>query len=423
MYRLLLLLLTIEYVLFFGLPSPVYLINQIGVNDVLLLAGYVFLTALITCNSHGRMVKLKYEQELSIILKCIVCNIVMSIFIMAVVTSGGVYDYGAGITLIASKMAGMTAVQLVSIVLVCVLAKVRRERRSTRRLYLYENYPVELKDSKGVERLSVSECSEEQIHERIMESDEVYLYDLSAQVRNDMMKFCFYNHKPVYFTCKLSDMELRSASIAQDSDKLIFYKEPSSGNSLSYRLKRVFDFVVSGIFIIILLPLFGIIALCIKIDDGGSVFYRQTRCTIGQRQFKIIKFRSMVPNAEQMVGVTLAGKKDARLTRVGYVLRKTKLDELPQLFNILKGDMSFVGPRPERPELIEETIRTVPEFMFRTTVKAGLTGYAQVHGGYHTHFLEKLKWDLMYIENFSLLLDFKILLMTIAVVLRGSDDV
>lgn len=131
----------------------------------------------------------------------------------------------------------------------------------------------------------------------------------------------------------------------------------------------------------------------------------------------------MIMGAEEKSGPQIAGKKDERMTRVGYVLRKFKIDELPQLINIFRGDMSFVGPRLERPEIIAEIVEDVPEYTFRATVPAGLTGYAQVHGDYHTEFLDKLKWDLMYIENHSLMLDLKIILMTVPVVLRGSDDV
>lgn len=131
----------------------------------------------------------------------------------------------------------------------------------------------------------------------------------------------------------------------------------------------------------------------------------------------------MIMGAEEKSGPQIAGKKDERMTRVGYVLRKFKIDELPQLINIFRGDMSFVGPRSERPEIIAEIVEDVPEYTFRATVPAGLTGYAQVHGDYHTEFLDKLKWDLMYIENHSLMLDLKIILMTVPVVLRGSDDV
>lgn len=137
-------------------------------------------------------------------------------------------------------------------------------------------------------------------------------------------------------------------------------------------------------------------------------------------KFEIYKFRSMITDAEKNRGPQLATKHDKRLTRVGRFLRNTKLDELPQLVNILKGDMSFVGPRPERPEFIAKAVEDIPEFVLRTKVKAGLTGYAQVMGNYNTSFLDKLKWDLMYIENYSLFLDFKILLMTAIAILQKT---
>ena len=151
------------------------------------------------------------------------------------------------------------------------------------------------------------------------------------------------------------------------------------------------------------------------------MIYRQTRCTRDMKKFEIYKFRSMITDAEKNRGPQLATKHDKRLTRVGRFLRNTKLDELPQLVNILKGDMSFVGPRPERPEFIAKAVKDIPEFVLRTKVKAGLTGYAQVMGNYNTSFLDKLKWDLMYIENYSLFLDLKILLMT-AIAIFAKDN-
>ena len=143
--------------------------------------------------------------------------------------------------------------------------------------------------------------------------------------------------------------------------------------------------------------------------------YKQVRCTKDMKRFHIYKFRSMVENSESD-GAKLAVQGDNRLTKVGAVIRKYKIDELPQLINIIKGDMSVVGPRPERPEMIVEAIKNTPEFVLRTKVKAGLTGYAQVRGYYNTKFKDKLLWDLMYIENFSLLLDLKIIIMTFFVI-------
>lgn len=417
----LLIVLTIEYMIFFAGMLDVCGGGLRVYTWLLLLLGYVFLTRFITCNNHGRRVRVRYEQELSFILKAVVSNAGMVVFLITVADIAGFSITGGyGILLRAGVL---TCLQIVSIVIICSIFTGKTDRKMRKRLYIYETHFMQCKAEENSEICCVNECDENQLREKIMECDEVYLYDLSAQRRNDMMKFCFYNHKPVYFTCKLSDIELRSAAIAQDGDRMIFYNECGGIHGISAVVKRIADITVSLIALIILSPLFAVIALLVKSEDGGPVFYHQTRCTKNQKDFQIIKFRSMVVEAESGLGAKLADRSDSRFTRVGHFLRRTKFDELPQLINILRGDMSIVGPRPERPELIENIVKAVPEFSFRTAVKAGLTGYAQVHGDYHTDFLEKLKWDMMYIENFSLLLDFKIILMTIPVLFRGSDDV
>jgi len=151
--------------------------------------------------------------------------------------------------------------------------------------------------------------------------------------------------------------------------------------------------------------------------DGGPVLYRQKRLTIDGKEFDVFKFRSMIVDAEKDGVARLASEEDERITPVGKVLRKFRLDELPQIFNILKGEMSVVGPRPERPELTEEYKKEMPEFEFRLKVKAGLTGYAQVTGVYDTSPYDKLKMDLMYIENYSVRMDLQIILMTLKTML------
>jgi len=179
--------------------------------------------------------------------------------------------------------------------------------------------------------------------------------------------------------------------------------------------------VVSVIGLIILSPFMLIIAAAIKIDDGGSIIYKQKRLTINGKEFFVYKFRSMIPNAEKNGVPQLATGSDSRITRVGKFLRKCRLDELPQLFNIIKGDMSVVGPRPERPELTEKYEREMPEFKFRLKVKAGLTGYAQVTGVYDTTPYDKLKMDLMYIERYSMVMDLRIILMTIKTMISPGE--
>ena len=163
-----------------------------------------------------------------------------------------------------------------------------------------------------------------------------------------------------------------------------------------------------------------VIALCIKLYDHGPVLYKQERLTKDGEPFMIYKFRSMTTHSED-AGARLAAKEDARITPVGRVIRAIHFDELPQIFNILKGDMSLVGPRPERPEIAAQYKREIPEFDYRLKVKAGLTGFAQVYGKYNTTPYDKLKLDLTYIENYSILLDFKLLFLTFKILFQKEN--
>ncbi|WP_050615015.1 sugar transferase [Bacillus testis] len=184
-------------------------------------------------------------------------------------------------------------------------------------------------------------------------------------------------------------------------------------------LKRLFDICCSAILIVFLSPLLLPISLLIKIDSPGKVFYLQERIGYRGKEFNIIKFRTMITNAEKN-GPQWANKNDERITRVGRVLRKIRGDELPQLLNIIKGEMSFVGPRPERLYFIVEFTKKYPQFCERLQVKPGLTGWAQVNGGYEISVENKLKLDLFYLKNKSLLFDLFILLRTIKVCITGN---
>ena len=201
----------------------------------------------------------------------------------------------------------------------------------------------------------------------------------------------------------------------------------NQGISMEQRAaKRLLDIVVSGLGIIVSSPIMLIIAIAVKAYDGGPVFYLQDRLTYRGKEFRIRKFRSMCVDSEKN-GARLASKHDSRITPVGHVLRNLHLDELPQLFNVFAGDMSLVGPRPERDMIMQEYEQEIPEFHYRLKVKAGLTGYAQVYGKYNTTPYDKLKLDLFYIENYSFLLDIKLLFMTVKIffqkeVSEGVDD-
>ena len=192
-----------------------------------------------------------------------------------------------------------------------------------------------------------------------------------------------------------------------------------NGNMLFDIYQRVLDIVLSVIGLLIGIPLMVIFGILIKVEDNGPITYKQERLGKGGKKFYIYKLRSMRTDAEKF-GAQWAEKDDPRITKVGKFIRKTRIDEIPQLFNILKGDMSIIGPRPERPSFTEEFNQEIPGFINRLAVKPGLTGWAQVNGGYEITPEEKLKEDIFYIKNRSILLDLKILFKTVKVVLTGD---
>ena len=264
------------------------------------------------------------------------------------------------------------------------------------------------------EMISV-DTGRDKLKEKMEEYESVVLCDIKSEMRNELLKFCFSHSIRVYVTPKISDIILRGA------DDINLFDIPlvlCRNNGLTFEqrfFKRLSDIVLSFLAFIVASPFMLITALCIKLYDGGPVLYKQKRLTEGGRIFEVYKFRSMKVDAEKESGAVLAGKEDNRITPVGRIIRMIRFDELPQIINILKGDMSIVGPRPERPELAAEYEKTMPEFSFRLKVKAGLTGYAQIVGRYNTRPYDKLKFDLMYISRYSLLLDLKLILMTVKI--------
>ena len=262
-------------------------------------------------------------------------------------------------------------------------------------------------------------CDEslEDLEAAILEHEAVIISDLPNDLRNKLIKFTFENSIRVYINPKLSDIIMRGADDFHLFDTPLLLSR-NDGLQWDQRvIKRAGDILFSALMLLLISPLMLITSMAIKLYDHGPVFYSQKRLTIGGKVFNVYKFRSMVVNAEKNSGATLAKKNDDRITPVGKVIRKLRIDELPQLFNILKGDMFFVGPRPERPEIAAKYEKTMPEFKFRLKVKAGLTGYAQVMGKYNTTPYDKLKLDLMYIERQSLSLDLSIIFSTIKIVI------
>ncbi|MBO5056390.1 MAG: sugar transferase [Lachnospiraceae bacterium] len=249
----------------------------------------------------------------------------------------------------------------------------------------------------------------------------VVLWDIPTEERNKLLKYCYSRSIRVYMMPKIPDVLIKG------SDQLHLFDTPilltrEYALTVEQRIaKRLIDIVCALILTIVTSPVMLITAVCIKCYDGGPVLYKQVRCTIGGREFKIMKFRSMKVDAEKDGVARLAAKNDSRITPVGKFIRAVRIDELPQLFNILMGDMSFIGPRPERPEIIKQYVEDMPEFVFRMKVKAGLAGYAQVYGKYNTTPYDKLKLDLSYIENYSVWLDIKLMLLTLKILIKAES--
>lgn len=247
------------------------------------------------------------------------------------------------------------------------------------------------------------------------ECNAVVLGDISLVDRTPLIKFCYAHSIRFYLLPKITDVILMGAEELHVFDSPMMVTREYCLTVEQRIVKRCID--VSGALVLLILasPFMLITAIAIKLYDGGPILYKQVRCTLDQREFHIMKFRSMRTDAEKDGVARLAQKNDDRITPVGKIIRKCRIDELPQLVNILKGDMSFIGPRPERPEIIVQYLEVMPEFAYRMKVKAGLAGFAQVYGKYNTSPYDKLKLDLTYIENYSIMLDIKLMLLTLKI--------
>jgi len=259
------------------------------------------------------------------------------------------------------------------------------------------------------------ECGLDVIYEKIDCYDGVIIGDIPSQYRNQILKYCFEKSIRTYMLPKISDIILRG------SDEIHLFDSPlllARNNGFTFEqkvLKRTTDIVASIALLTLTFPIMVLVGIAIKLYDGGTIIHKQTRLTMGGKEFDVYKFRSMIMDAEKDGVARLSSEGDVRVTPVGKMIRRTRIDELPQLFNILKGEMSLVGPRPERPQIAAEYREYMPEFDYRLKVKGGLTGYAQIYGKYNTSPYDKLKLDLMYIENYSLRLDLKLILITLKV--------
>ena len=264
------------------------------------------------------------------------------------------------------------------------------------------------------------ECGWDAVIEKINKYNTVLISDVVSPMRDEIMKYCFNESVICYIMPDISDIMMMGAEKIQISDTTMLMLR-NQGLSAGQRcIKRIFDIIVGILAVVIASPVMLVIAIAIKAYDGGPVFFTQSRLTRDGQIFKIYKFRSMRVQKEDEKNC-ITRKNDDRITPVGHIIRKLHLDELPQIINIIKGDMSWVGPRPEWTATTEQYAQNLPEFLLRLKVKAGLTGYAQIYGKYNTTPYDKLMLDLTYIEKYSFLLDLKLMILTLKVLFEKEN--
>ena len=247
--------------------------------------------------------------------------------------------------------------------------------------------------------------------------DKVYIGEhMSNNDKLNIINYCSEKGKTIYLIPSLYEISLVDFKVSQVDDLLIFKLEDLGLTYEQRIIKRILDILISFIGLIIASPVLIVVSIIIKLCDGGSIFFKQERVTENNKIFNLYKFRTMAEDAEKHTGPVLATEKDNRITPIGRFLRASRIDELPQLINVIKGDMSIVGPRPERPFFVEQFNEEIDEFKYRVFVKAGITGLAQILSNYSTNPKTKAKYDLLYMKNYSLLLDIKIIFNTIKII-------
>ena len=261
-----------------------------------------------------------------------------------------------------------------------------------------------------------------ELEEKLKGYEAVFVAGVNSRCRNGILKYCKENNVRGFFLPHVGDVIMQEAVHIQSFDSPVLCVNRKVLNPEYAIAKRCFDFFSSLAGIIVLSPFMAAAALAIKLYDGGPAIYKQIRLTKDGHEFEIYKFRSMRVDAEKDGVARLStGDNDDRITPIGKFIRKCRMDELPQLFNILKGDMSVVGPRPERPEIAEQYYKTMPDFRLRLQVKAGLTGYAQIYGRYNTDPYEKLEFDLLYINNMNMMRDLELIFATFFILFSSES--
>ncbi|MBQ7840770.1 MAG: sugar transferase [Lachnospiraceae bacterium] len=393
--------------------------NKFNVNGHYLIIGIYFVLLFFFSNTYGAL-KIGYLKPVDIFLSqlfALLCVNVISYCQLCLM-------YGWFI-LGGEKMITMTILQLLfSAVWTWLCNVIYRKAFPPRQLLLiHGERPIEdilNKFASRQDKYRVARCMNisegyDAIKKAVVDYDAIVLWDIHTADRNELLKYCYSRSIRVYMMPKIPDVIVKGSSQLHLFDTPILLTREYALNVEQRIVKRLIDVICALILLVIASPFMLVTAIAIKLYDGGPVLYKQVRCTRDAREFEIMKFRSMRVDAEKDGVARLAAKNDSRITPIGKFIRAVRIDELPQLINILKGEMSFIGPRPERPQIIAQYMEEMPEFAFRMKVKAGLAGYAQVYGKYNTTPYDKLKLDLFYIENYSVWLDIKLMLLTVKI--------
>lgn len=382
----------------------------------------IFLVIFISMKMWGGF-KLGYSKLVNLVFSQFLALITIGIgeYLIIALTAGTINNMG--------RLAGLIAISLAVDFIFCIVYDLIGIR-----IYLMIFPPIRLLQVNGDYdnhlRLKISNrsdkyevCEEISIHEgldvvysKIEQYDAVLLNDIPNKYRKEILKHCFESDIPVYYTPKIQDIMVRGSDEINLFDSPLFLARNIGMTTAQAFAKRTIDIIGSTLGLIILSPIFLIVSILIKVEDGGKVFFMQDRCTYDGKVFRIHKFRSMREDAEKDGKPHPATSDDDRITKIGKFIRATRIDELPQLVDIWIGNMSIVGPRPERVEHVAKYTEDIPEFGYRLKVKGGLTGYAQVYGRYNTTSYDKLKMDLIYVVNYSLLMDFQIILETVKII-------
>lgn len=372
------------------------------------------------------------KRKTDLILLTLIIQLIMSVLIMAMTFFGRLFTFPRTVILI-SLITSTIILSFWRIVIFKLYLKLSGSKKvvvigdEEQCRQVVQNFAM-AKNNRHVIEAVITGHVKEHIEQLIESIDIIYLVDNSRpELTGDLYRLALMHDKKLFLPTTFETLKMVSANVMTIEDESILELSMFHISPEDDLLKRAGDIIISVLLLIVASPIMLITALLIKATSKGPVFYKQTRITLDQREFSILKFRTMSATAEKDSGPVLAQANDSRVTTVGKYLRSLRIDELPQLINVLRGDMSLVGPRPERPFFVEQFKEENPYYELRHNVRAGITGYAQVYGKYSTDFQAKLKFDLVYIKNYSLLFDIQILLQTIKILFdkvssKGVDE-